>query len=345
MNHKWLILNVITALTLTSCATPPTYKVSGGCGINAFNKPWLDKNVTSMKWSGPCVKGLAEGVGTLTATTVDGFPFMYEGRMVNGFQYTFGNEVAEYTIGNDVYKGKFDTSGFIYGQRIKNGILATDGHVKSGVFLSGKMYFTNGQYADGTYLEAATGYSSHGKGIASATVYNADGSEAHWIYNQQVYTSKAKWRSLVQSAQLAETKRLRQLQLEREEESRVNSEAQSISTPPDVRPSATYAAMDCPALYRELHNVSVRHTYLKLQAESESRSAERSAAMGSTLALGNILMGSAKSEETVNSLSDTFNASAAHSSAKSTVFNNEKVGLMQRAAMMKELISASDCER
>jgi len=206
---------VAGALLLAACSSIPAgaYKESGGCRIDRYNPDWVATNVTGMTWEGICEKGLASGYGKLTVTRRDSIPEIYQGYMWRG---TFDSvlqparQSSEYIEGNRRSVGRFSNGRFIAGQIYLDGKLDYDGTLHaSRRYATGKTYFDDGRYIDGTFIDRDGPVSTSGKRVQTGIVYSPDHQAQRWIFQEKPYSSEADWKQAIATKQEADARKAR----------------------------------------------------------------------------------------------------------------------------------------
>ena len=92
-----LIFILLSCVALLGCESLPkaTYTTTTGCGIAQWTQEFVQANVTSMTWSGPCVSGLAHGDGNLVVAMTNNRQRLYSGKMDKGFIHGDGAYTRE----------------------------------------------------------------------------------------------------------------------------------------------------------------------------------------------------------------------------------------------------------
>jgi len=173
---RLVFVGIVVSL-LDGCASLPdnTYTTTEGCGITQWRKEWVQNNVESMSWMGPCKNGLAQGSGTLVLKRKNGKQVHYVGWMYGGDIYgdgTYTSETGWKYVGN--FQNAKLKQGRVY---IASGRLLFEGSMANDVQYNGKnltyddwRYHTGKlYYADGSYIDDArfTGSAGVYEGISS----------------------------------------------------------------------------------------------------------------------------------------------------------------------------------
>ena len=158
---------------------------------------------------------------------------------------------------------------------------------------------------------------------------------------------RAAWAEAVEKhvrATQAAKRKLRQDELEVAAAKRVVEDAKRAPSAPALRPAAEYPSMKCPELYKELHNISVRHLFLKDQAESKGFLSGLTT-IATVIAFGVAETTSDVHKASAAGLSEALAGQAKVFDAEEGASENESVALEKRAKLMRQLIDASNCER
>lgn len=202
-------------LLIPACASlpPSAFKESGGCHITRYNLKWVAANVSGMTWDGACEEGLARGRGTLTVTRHDGIPEIYQGYLWRG---TFdsvlqpADQPSTYIEGNRRSVGRFSNGNFTAGQIYIDDKLDYDGTLHaSRRYATGKTYFSDGRYIDGTFIDRNDSVSTSGKRVASGIVYSADNQPLSWIFQEKAYASESAWQQAMIAQREADERKAR----------------------------------------------------------------------------------------------------------------------------------------
>lgn len=205
----------LAALLLSACASlpPSAYKAQGGCHITRYNLNWVTTNVSGMTWDGACEDGLARGYGTLVVTRRDGIPETYQGYLWRG---TFDSvlqpagQPSTYIEGNRRSVGRFSNGHFTAGQIYIDDKLDYDGTLHaSRRYATGKTYFSDGRYIDGSFIDRSGPVSTSGKLVASGIVYSADNQPQRWIFQEKPYDSASAWRQAMTDQREADERKAR----------------------------------------------------------------------------------------------------------------------------------------
>lgn len=199
----------------SGCASlpPSAYKAQGGCHITRYNLKWVTANVSGMTWDGACEEGLARGYGKLTVNRNDGIPEIYQGYLWRG---TFdsvlqpADQSSSYTEGNRRSVGRFSNGHFTAGQIYIDDKLDYDGTLyASHRYATGKTYFSDGRYIDGTFIDRGGPVSTSGKLVASGIVYSADSQPQRWIFQEKAYDSESSWQQAMTEKREADERKAR----------------------------------------------------------------------------------------------------------------------------------------
>lgn len=205
----------LATLLLCGCASlpPSAYKASGGCHITRYNLKWVTANVSGMTWDGACEEGLARGQGKLVVTRHDGIAEIYEGYMWRG---TFDSvlqpagQQSTYIEGNRRFVGRFNNGHFTAGQIFIDDKLDYDGTLHaSHRYATGKTYFSDGRYIDGTFIDRNDSVSTSGKRVEIGIVYSADHQPQRWIYQEKAYDGESAWRKAITARREADERKAR----------------------------------------------------------------------------------------------------------------------------------------
>ncbi len=170
MKMTRLVFVGIVVSLLDGCAFLPdnTYTTTEGCGITQWQKEWVQNNVESMSWTGPCRDGRAEGKGTHIVKLKNGEQAKYVGWMIGGSIYGDGT----YTSANGwKYVGTFRNAkleqGRVYtasGRLLFEGSMANDVQYNGKNltyndwrYHTGKLYYPDGSYLDDALFTGAAG--------------------------------------------------------------------------------------------------------------------------------------------------------------------------------------------
>jgi len=214
---------LIGALLLTAgCTerlTENAFKSDSGCQVKQYNVEWAGKNISRINWDGPCVNREANGYGKLTVDLLNKKQETYEGRMRDGkFDTTLQRpgEKSVYAMGNKRLSGEFRAGRFLSGQIYVDEKLDFDGilYQPSRRYASGKSYFPDGSYIEGSFYDKEGNVSTNGAGVYEGIVYNEKSEPVSWIYQERAFESREQWQKEIasQKAQL-ETKAKREAEI------------------------------------------------------------------------------------------------------------------------------------
>ncbi len=193
---------LICAMLLTSGCTERladnAFKADSGCKVRQYNVEWAVKNIERIRWDGPCVNREANGYGKLRVDLHNKQQETYEGSMRDGkFDTTqqHQDEKSVYVIGNKRLSGEFRAGRFLSGQIHVDDKLDFDGilYQPSRRYASGKSYFPDGSYIDGSFYDKAGNVSTTGAGVYQGIVYNEKNVAVSWIYQERLFTSSELW--------------------------------------------------------------------------------------------------------------------------------------------------------
>jgi len=193
---------LVCALLLTAgCTerlTENAFKADSGCKVKQYNVEWAGKNISSINWDGPCVNREANGYGKLTVELLNKKLETYEGRMRDGkFDTTQQrpDEKSVYAMGNKRLSGEFRAGRFLSGQIYVDDKLDFDGilYQPSRRYASGKSYFPDGSYIEGSFYDKEGNVSTSGAGVYEGIVYNEKNTPVSWIYQERSYETRELW--------------------------------------------------------------------------------------------------------------------------------------------------------
>lgn len=130
-----------------------------------------------MNWDGECKSGLASGNGTLVVSLKNGKTERYVGQMNEG---TLGGQGSYTDQGGYTRTGQFSYGALYYGKRFNpdNALVFEGGFYASGSYKMGKVYFPDGGYVDGGFIDKASAINrTTGQGIEHGVVKNVSGVE------------------------------------------------------------------------------------------------------------------------------------------------------------------------
>lgn len=160
---------IFAGLMLAGCETLPTstYTTAAGCGIAQWTKEFMQNNVSSLTWNGPCQNGLAHGKGTLTMKLNSGKQRVYSGVMEKGGISGEGSYTRETGWR---YEGTFLWNLFIAGKiYLPSGRLLFDGLMAHNEEFQGKnLTFSDQRYKSGTIYFSESTYVTDGRYTGSA---------------------------------------------------------------------------------------------------------------------------------------------------------------------------------
>jgi hypothetical protein len=171
-----------------------------GCNTVGYAVKWASENITRMRWTGACLRGLAEGQGTLIVEEKNGSLERFVGGFAAG-EFTSGDYYDDRGIHR---QGTFHSLSQLSGKRwredgtlqlegtsfypdgtmregkvwLATGLLDSDGtYYLSGRLQKGKSYWPNGGYVDGEFTDTEGKLNfKTGEGIVRGKYYGPDGS-------------------------------------------------------------------------------------------------------------------------------------------------------------------------
>lgn len=206
---------VLLASGCTQRLSDNAFKADSGCKVKQYNIEWAAKNIDSIDWDGPCVNREANGYGKLTVTMRSKQVETYEGRMRDGkFDTTLQrpDEKSVYVMGNKRLAGEFRAGRFLSGQIFVDDKIDFDGilYQPSRRYASGKSYFPDGSYIEGSFYDKEGNVSTTGPGVYQGIVYNDKQVAVGWIFQEKLYDSSERW-----SKEIAEQKQQQEARAKR----------------------------------------------------------------------------------------------------------------------------------